>query len=855
MKHINSILLSVFLSLFLVTNNVAAEKTSYYYSKEIKFNVQIPSPEQFLGYEIGTRITEQARVNEYFEKLASLSDRVKLVEIGKTNEGRIIKILVVSSPENIKNLDVIQKERTKVRSGEKLNGQPLIVFLGYSVHGNEASGTEASLLSAYYLVAAENESVKTELNDGVYLIDPSRNPDGHERFAFWVNSNISLNIINDSPFDREHTEAWPGGRGNHYWFDLNRDWVNLVNPESKARVAFYQSWLPHVQVDHHEMGTNGSFFFEPTNPDGNESPYVPQLTYKINKIFGDYFAKALNKIGSFYYTKEEFDNKNPNFGSTYPDYNGGVGILFEQASSRGIIQQSNNGPLTFGHTILNQLTASVATIEAANGNKDQLFKLQEQFFTSYHSDKDAAKSYIIGDSYDITRLEKFVNLLLLHHLDVYQNTADITLDGIKYEKGKSYIVPVGQPNSALIKIIFDSKKDYKDPSALGYGAAFSVVYSSGLSYTETGNQSKGAKVESLPIKPVIALQKSEYAYLIDYRDSKASKSVLKLLAHNILVKTAFKPFSVSVENGSKDFSYGSLLIPVQGQTLNADELFTTLKEITGSENVEILPVSTGYSLKGVDLGSNNFKKIEKPEVLVLSGTGTSSSEVGEVWHLFDQKLQYPLVRADISSNRRLKLDQFNRIILTSGEYGKPLAEQLKEWVKNGGTLITLNSASKWAIENGIANERLVGERIDSAKTNRRIPYALAEETEAVKRIPTSIFETSIDITHPLGFGLTSSKLPVIRESSIFYKPSKSAYSTVSAYTENPLLNGYISEDNLKKLKSSASILVSNAGSGRVILFAEDPIFRGIWDGTTRILVNAVVFGDNITNVGRYRENN
>jgi len=855
MKQTNSVILSVFLSLFLVINNVAAEKTAFYYNNDIKFNAQIPSPEQFLGYEIGSRITEQARVNEYFEKLASLSDRVKIVEIGKTNEGRIIKILVVSSPENIKNLDAIQKERTKVRSGEKLNGQPLIVFLGYSVHGNEASGTEASLLSAYYLVAGENDAVKTELKDGVYLIDPSRNPDGHERFAFWVNSNISLNIINDSPFDREHTEAWPGGRGNHYWFDLNRDWVNLVNPESRARVAFYQGWLPHVQVDHHEMGTNSSFFFEPTNPDGNESPYVPQLTYKINKIFGDYYAKALNKIGSFYYTKEEFDNKNPNFGSTYPDYNGGVGILFEQASSRGIVQQSNNGPLTFGHTILNQLTASVATIEAANGNKDQLFKLQEQFFTSYRSDKDAAKSYIIGDSYDITRLEKFVNLLLLHHLDVYQNTSDVILEGIKYEKGKSYIVPVGQPNSALIKIIFDSKKDYKDPSALGYGAAFSIVYSTGLSYSETANPSKGARVESIPIKPVIALQKSEYAYLIDYRDSKVSKSLFKLFAHNILVKTAFKPFSVSVENGSIDFSYGSLLVPVHGQTINGDELFATLKEISESDNVDIIPVVTGYSIKGVDLGSSSFKKIEKPEVFVLSGTGTSSSEVGEVWHLFDQKIQYPLVRADISANRRLKLDQFNRIILTSGDYGKPLAEQLKEWVKNGGTLITFNSASRWAVENGIATERLVSEKTDSTKISQRIPYGLADEKEAVKRIPTSIFETNIDITHPLGFGFTNPKLPVIRESTTFFKPSKSLYSTVSAYTENPLLNGYISDDNLKKLKSSASILVSTSGSGRTILFAEDPLFRGIWDGTTRVLINAVVFGDNIANPGRYRDGN
>ena len=852
MKKTNFILLIVLLSLILAIGTATAQKTAYYYSKEIRFNPKIPSPEQFLGYEIGSRITEHSQINAYFEKLTELSDRASIVEIGKTNEGRKIRILIVSSPENISKLGQIQKERAKVRSGEKLNGAPLVIFLGYSVHGNEASGTEASLLSAYYLVAAENDQVKKELQDGIYLIDPSRNPDGHERFASWVNSNIGINISNDSPFDREHTEGWPNGRGNHYWFDLNRDWVNIVNPESKARVAFYQSWLPHVQVDHHEMGANSTFFFEPTSPDGNESPYVPQLTYQINKLFADYYAKALDKIGSFYYTKEGYDNKNPTFGSTYPDYNGGVGILFEQASSRGVIQQSDNGPLTFAHTILNQLTASLATIDAANGNKEQLFKLQEQYFTSYLTDKAAGKSFIVGDSYDVSRLQKFVELLLAHHLEVYENGADVTLNGVKFEKGKSYIIPVKQPNSALVNIIFDTKKDYKDAQALGYGAGFSVVYSSGLPFAEIAQPSKGSKVENLPVKVEKVLRKSEYAYLIDYRDSKAAQSLFKILSHDILVKTAFKPFTVSTENGPLDFSYGSLLIPVQGQNINSEALYATLKEIGSSEKIDIVPIATGLNLKGVDLGSSNFKKVEKPKVLILSGTGTASSEVGEVWHLFDQKIQYPLVRVELSNIRRVKLYEFNRIILASGEYPKPLADQLNEWVKNGGTLITINSASKWAIENGIASEKLFTSRADSVKTVERISYDQAAANEAARRIPTSIFETTIDITHPLGFGLTSSRLPVIRESAVFYKPSRSAYSTVSVYAENPLLNGFISDENLKKLKGSASLLVSNSGSGSVVLFAEDPLFRGIWDGTSRVFLNAVVLGDNLSLPDRYR---
>ena len=348
------------------------------------------------------------------------------------------------------------------------------------------------------------------------------------------------------------------------------------------------------------------------------------------------------------------------------------------------------------------------------------------------------------------------------------------------------------------------------------------------------------------------LRKSEYAYLIDYRDSKAAQSLFKILSHDILVKTAFKPFTVSTENGPLDFSYGSLLIPVQGQNINSEALYATLKEIGSSEKIDIVPIATGLNLKGVDLGSSNFKKVEKPKVLILSGTGTASSEVGEVWHLFDQKIQYPLVRVELSNIRRVKLYEFNRIILASGEYPKPLADQLNEWVKNGGTLITINSASKWAIENGIASEKLFTSRADSVKTVERISYDQAAANEAARRIPTSIFETTIDITHPLGFGLTSSRLPVIRESAVFYKPSRSAYSTVSVYAENPLLNGFISDENLKKLKGSASLLVSNSGSGSVVLFAEDPLFRGIWDGTSRVFLNAVVLGDNLSLPDRYR---
>jgi hypothetical protein len=839
--------------LILSINVVRAEKSDYFFDKSVVFDSKIPTPEQFLGYEIGTRITEHHQINAYLEKLAELSDRAEIVEIGRTHEGRRLKILIVSSPENISKLDAVKRERQKVRNSETVN-TPLIVFLGYSVHGNETSGAEASLLSAYYLTAAQNDFVKKELDGGIYFIDPVRNPDGQERFASWVNSNAGVNVINSSPLDREHNEGWPRGRGNHYWFDLNRDWVNIVHPESQARVAFYQDWLPHVQVDHHEMGAGSTFFFEPTNPDGNESRFVPQSTYKLNAKFAVNYSKALDKIGSFYYTKEEFDNKNPNFGSTYPDYNGGVGILFEQASSRGIQQTTDNGLLTFAFTLRNQLVSSLATVDAANENRDALFDLQKEFFSAGLKN---SKSYIVGDSYDAGRLNKFVNLLLAHHLDVYENNQDVTANGVKFEKGKSYIIPVGQPNSALVQIIFDDKKGYEDASKLGYGAGFSIAYSTGLSHAALNNSAKGAKVETVKKNAPALFAKSNYAYIIDYRESKSQQLLFRLLEKDVIVKTAFQPFSVNTASGTKEFPNGTLLIPVSNQPVAADELFALLRDFSVEEGVSVETVATGYSVKGVDLGSSSFRRINKPKVLIVTGGDISSTEVGEVWHLFDQKLKYPIVKVESGNFGRVPLHEFNRIVFAGGAYSflTPQALQtLKGWISNGGTLITINSASRWALSTLLARENNADERGDNRNvTGGRATAAATPPSAAAftgRRLSTSIFETRINLKHPLAFGLTSEVLPVIKESFPFIPVENDTINPVSKYANEPLLNGHLDPADKKAFKRFAPIKVRNSGGGNVILFAEDPVFRGIWDATERTFINAILLGDR-TGGGRF----
>ena len=814
---------------------IKAEGLDYYFPDEISVDSAIPTPEEFLGYVIGTRVTEHSRINAYYEKLAELSDRAELIEIGKSHESRPIYVLAISSPENINNLNELKVLRQDVRKGSRVNS-PLIIFLGNTVHGNEISASEASLFSAYYYIAAQTDKIIKQLNESVIFIDPVRNPDGQERFASWINSNISFNRNNTSQYDREHSEGWPRGRGNHYWFDLNRDWVNIVHPESKSRVILYQDWLPHVQADHHEMGTNTSFFFEPTDPDGNESHLIPQSNYKLNQLFAEYFADALNKIGSFYYTKESYDNKNPNFGSTYPDFNGGVGILFEQGSSRGLVQESDNGLLTLPFTIRNQLVTTIATVDAAHGNRDALFDLQNEFFTKPSASVDKRRSYIIGDAYDSERLNKFVELLLTHRLEVYENNNDVVIDSVTYYSGKSYIIPAGQPNSALVGIIFDDKIDFDDESKLGYGAGFSIAHSSGLSYGISNSVNRGNRVESAPNIANNGFQKSDYAYLIDFRNSGSQKLVLNLLENDINVKTGTKTFSLNNQSGEKDFSYGSLLIPVRTQKIGSDELYETLKNLSDQSSVEIIPVNSGFNFKGVDLGSSSFKNIEKPKVLIVTGADISSTEVGEVWHLFDQQLHYPLTRVNSDNFRRVPLNEFNRIVFVSGSYdflNESQLDELKGWVKGGGTLITINGASQWAINNKISSESFVAQNDSNVNSN-------GNSNGRSSRQPTSIFMSTIDLTNPLAFGLTSERLPVIRESKLFIA---STQNSIATYGDNPLLNGFISSDNLDQITQSASITANGLGRGNVIHFADNPLFRGIWHGTSRTFVNAILFGN------------
>ena len=830
--------LKLLLFFFLLINSVVSQ--NYFLENHEPYNNSILSPEEFVGYEIGFQHTRHDQIVSYLTYLSSVSDNANLIEYGKTHEGRKLVMLCVSSKDNLEDIDSIKKEHLKYIDPDieikNDNTLPIVINLGYNVHGNEPSSSEAAMLTAYTLVASMNSKINNYRNNAIIFIDPTINPDGRDRHTQWANQFKSKNLISDG-MDAEHNESWPRGRTNHYWFDLNRDWLLAINPESRGKLKWYHSWYPNVVTDFHEMGTNSNYFFEPMKSNASEKPLMPKENYEdLNSLFATYYSKNLDSIGSFYFTKEAFDGTYPGYGSSYPDLQGGLAILFEQASSRGHLQETDYGTISFAFTIRNQYVSSISTVQAAVENKRKLRDYQKKFFETSISDvtNDKIKAYRFGDVYDQNRTKAFIDKLLIHKVKTYKS-------------GDKFIVPVKQSQSRMVKNIFESYDTYRD-SVYYDASAWSISNFYNMKHEGVKSFKLGEEVISTDdlVNPSL-VNKSEYAYIVDWDDYNSPAFINFLQEKDIIVYSAFKPFSIK----NKSFNYGSVLIPVSKQEINSEELFKIITKAQTKFQVPVYNTSTGFSVKGIDLGSNNFKVLEPVKAAILIGDGINSYEAGEVWHLLDTRLDMKLVKIRINQFSRVNLNKYNSLTLVSGSYNlldSVSKEKIKNWVKKGNTLITIANASKWVIKEKIVNESLtVLKDSSSLKEFKRLPYVEASEHIGKEKIGGTIFKTNIDLTHPIAFGYRDGQIPVYKNNNVFLKPSKNHYSNVSLYDKNPHIDGFVSKDNLNNfIKNSASIIVSKVGSGRVILFADNPNFRGSWYGTNKLFLNALFFGNQIS---------
>ncbi|MFZ9262635.1 MAG: M14 family zinc carboxypeptidase [Chitinophagaceae bacterium] len=821
------------LTLFLLLSSFTWSQESYFYPNAGKFNPAIPTPAQFLGYQIGEQHTRHDRLVEYFKELDHLSDRVTVEEIGKTFEQRAQIAVVFTSKSNHARIEEIRKAHLAGQANSETQNVPLVIHLGYNVHGNEPSSSEAAMLTAYYITASENEETLKWLENMVILMDPVINPDGRDRHTHWANMHKGTPPVAD-PLDREHTEIWPGGRFNHYWFDLNRDWFLATFPETKNRINFFHKWRPYVQTDHHEMGTTSTFYFDP-GEEASNNPLVPNYLYKkIYPKYAEYFTKATDKIGSLYFTKEAYDKLYPGYGSSYINFYGGAGFLFEQASSRGHVQETTTIPITFAFTIRNQLVGSLAIIRASIAEKNSLLQMRKEFFavSKEQAAKALVKGYVFGDPNDQTRTNAFIEKLLLHRIDVYE-----------MPNSSNYYVPTNQDNHIMVRTIFENQITYKDSSFYD-ASVWSLIHAYGLPFSEVKTaMTPGKKIETIPASTISEFIKSNYGYLINNTDYNIHKFIYELQQGGAILKTAFRPFSSMINGQEVKFGYGSIFIPVQQQNISGENLYELIKKASKSSNIKVHSIETGYNNTGVDLGSSYLKTLRKPEALMIIGTGVAASEAGEVWHLLDQRLQMPITKIDILNIGRADLSRYNTLVIVSGVYSlmdKATTEKIKSWVQNGNTIITIKGGSEWAIKNGFTKESLLQDT--SKQTTVRQDFDRAVEIEGAKALGGSIFRVDLDTTHPIGFGFSTRKIAVYKNSLTFFQNSKNPYSTVAQYLTEPLIGGYVHPSTMKKIKGSASILVGSEGAGRVIMFADEPNFRGTWYGTNKLFLNALFYG-------------
>ncbi|GGX10539.1 M14 family metallopeptidase [Aquimarina muelleri] len=835
MKYIFTIF---FISLSTISFSQDNLSLEYYLPKNITYNPEIPTPQSILGYIPGKwHVTHDKLVN-YMQALAVASPRITIEDRGKTFEDRPLLLLTITSEKNHSNLKEIQKKHVELTKSDSnrlnIDDLPAIVYQGFSIHGNEPSGSNASIITAYYLAAAQGKEIEELLKNVVILFDPSFNPDGLQRFAYWANTNKSKNISTD-PQDREYSEIWPGGRTNHYWFDMNRDWLPAQLPESQARITTFHKWYPNILTDHHEMGPNSSFFFQP-GIQSRTHPLTPKLNQELTKKIANYHVKALDNIGSLYYTEENFDDFYYGKGSTFPDINGGVGILFEQGSSRGHAQQTDNGILTFPFTIKNQFTAALSTLEAAKSMRKELLEYKRDFYNNARKEESKG-AYIFGNEKDAASSYHLAEILKRHQIQLYEIKQDLTIQNKNFKKGYSYVIPKNQRQKRLLKAIFEKRTTFQDSlfydiSAWTFPLAFNLDFADNISSIDFGDE-----ILDLTHRKTIPITKSNYAYLLEWHEYYTPRALYQILSKGIRAKVGTKPFSLE----NKDYDYGTILIPVQNQKLDKDELHVLLQKIGLDNHVDITNVSTGLT-NGIDLGSDKFRPLSTPKIGLLTGNGITPYDSGEIWHLMDQRYDIPITKLTTGNLTKTDLSTYTHIILPNSQKESINSQnitKIKNWIHSGGTLIGYRNAAQFFKDKDLMKIEFVAIKNDA----KNISFEQKQDFFGAQVIGGAIFEAKIDRSHPINFGYKNDKIPLFRNTTLFIKPDKQSYNNPIQYTKTPLLSGYISKKNLDSLSGTIPFKYNQLGKGKVILFTDNTNFRAFWYGTNKLLMNAIFFSN------------
>lgn len=798
---------------------------------------QIKSPSEFLGYELGTEFTRHHEVVDYYEYLAEeVSDKVKLSTYGKTNERRPLVLAYISSAKNISNLETIRTEHLKSTKGEG-NSEIAIVWLSYNVHGNESVSTEASMKTIYELLT--NKSAYLE--NTVVIIDPCINPDGRDRYVNWYNENKNTPFTAD-PNSKEHNEDWLNGRANHYMFDLNRDWAWLTQVESQQRLKVYNTWMPHIHVDFHEQGVDSPYYFAPAAEPFHEVITDFQRDFQVT--IGKNHAKYFDENGWFYFTKEVFDLFYPSYGDTYPLYNGSIGMTYEQGGSGraglGIVTKAGD-TLTLKDRLDHHFTTGISTVEIASGNSK---KLNTEFKRFYTNKNFKYKSYVLNA--DTDKINALTNLLDKHDIK-YGWASNESSKGLDYKTQKikiiktnpnTLVVSTNQAKGTLVKVLFEPNAKLSD--SLTYDiTAWSLPYAYGLDAVASENTVASTEINtSKKSSNNISLisNNKAYAYLKDWNSMEDARFLAELLKEKIKVRFTEKPFYID----NQKYERGSLIITKKDNE-HLKDFVEILNKIQKKENAQLTSVKTGFVDKGNDLGASSVKLIKNSRIAVLSGYPTNTLQFGEIWHFFEQQLQYPITVLHDSKLNESDLEEYDILVLPDGWYSRFLdsdkQEELNNWVKKGGKLIAMGGAIKGLEGTEGLSIKTKEKEKDSTKTIDLSTFETSER-DAIKNLITgAIFETKVDNTHPLAFGYDDIYF-TLKLGSDTYDYLKEG--TV-VYIENNTIPvaGFAGSEAKKEIAKTMIFGVENAGNGQIIYMVDNPLFRGFWENGKLFFANAL----------------
>lgn len=817
---------------------------------------QLKSPSEFLGHTVGTKLTPHWKLISYYKHVAEQSPKtVRMQQYGTTNEGRPLYVAFISSESNINRLEEIRQNNLRLahslNDGKQADEQtPPIIWMSNNVHGNESSSAEASMLTLYDLVNPANQKAKQWLDKTVIVIDPCLNPDGTDRYVNWYNSVVGdqLNARRDA---REHHEPWPGGRPNHYYFDLNRDWAWQTQVESQQRVAFYNKWLPQVHVDFHEQGINNPYFFPPAAEPLHE--VITPWQRAFQETIGRFNARYFDEKGWLYFTKERFDLFYPSYGDTYPTYSGSIGMTYEQAGNGsaglGVITDELD-TLTLVDRAIHHHASGINIVQVSAEHAPKLIKEFRDFYNQAVNGKlSSYQSYVI--KYEDKHAAKLNALrTFLKNNDIQTYTAKGSFKGYNYTTAKeeSYacaekdlVIPANQPKAALIRVLFEPHAKLNDSVTYDI-TAWAMPYVYGLeAYATKSAVALGKPYESDSIRNQLS---ATMGYAMKWNGFAVAQITSELLKKGYAIKYSEEPFTI----GNEVFPSGSVVILKKGNEKFANTIAQELTVLGDRYQIRIHSLQSSYVDKGRDFGSPSVVKIKAPKVAMFTGEGTSSINSGEIWHYFDRQLKYPITLINVGDYDRTDWSKVDVLILPSGKYpflkDKAQSEQFTKWIQAGGKVIAMQTAVDQLSSQSWSSMKLVKkDTILPTTPKTTVKYGDRERNALTNYTAGAIFKLTIDPTHPLMFGYES-YYTLKQDDKIYQFAGNDKGWNVGYIGENARTSGFVGEKLTKYLKNGVVFAVQSVGKGSVTYLTDDIIFRNFWENGKLMMANATFFVGN-----------